>query len=131
MTCFFLKSGSEWPPRLEGRKGLKVKLRGLHGLAWSKGVVFFSQFFPEIQTCEGKKVHRGIGQSAGLCGRAEFTEDSCTEATPLFCLTPGQYSAVYPIPILYFLGLGIAIRWLLNTIRKLQSRAFFQRILLL
>ena len=41
----------------------------------------------------------GIERGAGLCGRAEFTEDSCTEATPFFCLTPGQYSAVYPIPI--------------------------------
>ena len=29
----------------------------------------------------------------------QSSEDSCTEATPLFCLTPGQYSAVYPIPI--------------------------------
>ena len=46
-----------------------------------------------------KKVDRGIGQCAGLCGRAEFTEDSCTEATPLFCLTSGQYSVIYPITI--------------------------------
>ena len=29
-----------------------------------------------------KKVDRGMGQSGGLCGRAEFTEDSYTEATP-------------------------------------------------
>ena len=58
-------------------------------MAWSFGLRVLAQ--------ESRGI--GIGQSAGLCGHAEFTEDSCTEATPLFCLTPGQYFAVYPIPI--------------------------------